>query len=184
MTVGHEYAGEVVAVGADVTPIDLARRSPARSMWSATAAVRAGPGRQVSPEPRHVAITDVSRYRLELAGRVADVRPVNIAEESLDAVRAQLKMREGFDIALEMSGVPQAFHQMIESMIMGGRIALLGIPAGPSETDWRPIIANALTIKAIYGREMFETWYKMLAMLQSGLDISKIVTTASKRPSM
>ncbi len=117
---------------------------------------------------RHVVITDVNQYRLELAGRVADVRPVNVAQEALEQVMEGLKMTEGFDIGLEMSGAPPAFHQMIRSMIMGGHIALLGIPSGPSETDWRPIIAKALTIKAIYGREMFETWYKMLAMLQSG----------------
>ncbi len=125
---------------------------------------------------RHVVITDVNPYRLELAGRVADVRPVNVAEETLAEVRGKLKMTEGFDIGLEMSGAPQAFHQLIDNMIMGGHIALLGIPAGPTETDWRPIIAKALTIKAIYGREMFETWYKMLAMLQSGLDVSRVIT--------
>ncbi len=104
------------------------------------------------------------------------MRPVNVAQESLRDVRASLKMTEGFDIGLEMSGAPQAFHQMIDTMIMGGHIALLGIPAGPTETDWRPIVAKALTIKAIYGREMFETWYKMLAMLQSGLDVTPVIT--------
>jgi len=125
---------------------------------------------------RHVVITDVNQYRLDLARWVADVRPVNVARDSLKEAMAALKMTEGFDVGLEMSGAPQALAQMTEAMIMGGRIALLGIPSGPTETDWRPIIAKALTIKAIYGREMFETWYKMLAMLQSGLDISGIIT--------
>ena len=125
---------------------------------------------------RKVVITDVNQYRLDLAGYVADVRPVNVAREDLQAVMAALKITEGFDVGLEMSGAPGALEQMVGAMIMGGRIALLGIPAGPSQVDWRPIIGKALTIKAIYGREMFETWYKMLAMLQSGLDVAGIIT--------
>lgn len=255
MTVGHEYAGEVVAVGKEVTRIKVGQRVSGEGhvVGHRSRAVRAGkyhldpdtrgvgvniPGafadylalpafnvvplpREVSLEigslldplgnavhaalsfdlvgedvlitgagpigimaaavcrhvgARNVVITDVNPYRLDLAGRVADVRPVNTLEESLEEVRAALGMTEGFDIGLEMSGAPKAFEQMIDAMIMGGRIALLGIPAGPTQTDWRHIIAKALTIKAIYGREMFETWYKMLAMLQSGLDISAVIT--------
>ena len=125
---------------------------------------------------RHVVITDINDYRLGLAGQLADVRPVNVAREDLKSVMAGLKMTEGFDVGIEMSGAPQAFGQLVEHMIMGGRIALLGIPSGPTQVDWRPIIGKALTLKAIYGREMFETWYKMLAMLQSGLNIRPVIT--------
>ncbi len=125
---------------------------------------------------RHVVITDVNDYRLALAGRVADVRPVHVGKEKLKSVMQGLGMTEGFDVGLEMSGAPQAFTQMTDHMIMGGHIALLGIPTGPTEVDWRHIIAKALTIKAIYGREMFETWYKMLAMLQSGLNVRPVIT--------
>jgi threonine 3-dehydrogenase len=125
---------------------------------------------------RHVVITDVNDYRLGLAGQLADVRPVNVAKEELKAVMGSLRMTEGFDIGLEMSGAPQAFGQLVEHMIMGGKIALLGIPSGPTQVDWRPIIGKALTLKAIYGREMFETWYKMLSMLQSGLNIRPVIT--------
>ncbi len=125
---------------------------------------------------RHVVITDVNDYRLGLAGKLADVRPVNVAKEDLKTVMAGLRMTEGFDVGIEMSGAPQAFNQLVEHMIMGGRMALLGIPSGPTQVDWRPIIGKALTLKAIYGREMFETWYKMLAMLQSGLNIRPVIT--------
>ncbi len=125
---------------------------------------------------RHVVITDVNPYRLDLAARTADVAPVNVAEEDLRDVMARLKMREGFDVGMEMSGVPAAFEQMVESMIMGGRIAMLGLPPERTLVDWPTVIMKALTIKGIYGREMFETWYKMLAMLQSGLDIRPVIT--------
>ena len=125
---------------------------------------------------RHVIITDINEYRLELAGQVADCIPVNVAKESLADVRAKLGMTEGFDVAMEMSGAPQAFEQVVENMVMGGKVAMLGIPPGKMEVDWSSIVFKALTIKTIYGREMFETWYKMLAMLTSGLDIGKIIT--------
>ncbi len=125
---------------------------------------------------RHVVITDVNPYRLELAARTADVVPVNVAEEDLRSVMARLRMNEGFDVGFEMSGVPAAFEQMLDVMVMGGRIALLGLPAKPGRVDWPKIILKAITIKGIYGREMFETWYKMIAMLQSGLDIRPVIT--------
>jgi threonine 3-dehydrogenase len=125
---------------------------------------------------RHVVVTDINRYRLELCSQVADVVTVNVAEEDLKAVMAKLGMREGFDIGLEMSGAPKAFDQMVDAMIMGGKIAMLGIPTGPTPVDWGRVIFKALTIKGIYGREMFETWYKMIAMLQSGLAIGGIIT--------
>jgi threonine 3-dehydrogenase len=93
---------------------------------------------------------------------------------------ARLHMHEGFDIGLEMSGAPKAFEQMVDHMIMGGKIAMLGIPAAPTSVDWNKVIFKALTIKGIYGREMFETWYKMIAMLQSGLDVRKVITHRMK----
>ena len=125
---------------------------------------------------RHVVITDVNQTRLDLAAKVADVVPVNVASEDLNAVRSRLGMRQGFDVGLEMSGNPRGFDQMVESMVMGGRIAMLGIPPGSTPVDWSKIVLKSLTIKGIYGREIFETWYKMLAMLENGLDISGVIT--------
>ena len=125
---------------------------------------------------RHVVITDVNPVRLELAARVADVTPVDVSKEELPAVMAKLGLKEGFDVGLEMSGVPQAFQQMVDNLVMGGKIAMLGIPAKPFAVDWTRVVFRMLTIKGIYGREMFETWYKMLAMLQSGLDVRKVIT--------
>ncbi|MGO1120122.1 L-threonine 3-dehydrogenase [Rhodovibrionaceae bacterium A322] len=125
---------------------------------------------------RHVVLTDVNAYRLALAEQLVDLRPVNVAKENIRDVMAELKMVEGFDIGLEMSGAPQAFDQMVDVMIMGGKMALLGIPSGKVPVDWSRIIMKALTLKSIYGREMFETWYKMLAMLESGLDLEGIIT--------
>ncbi|MEL6680535.1 MAG: zinc-binding dehydrogenase, partial [Pseudomonadota bacterium] len=125
---------------------------------------------------RHVVITDVNPDRLALAADVADIRPVNVAEEDLTSVAQALGMREGFDIGLEMSGAQVALDQMVEALVMGGRIAMLGIPPGKSPVDWSRIVFKALTIKGVYGREIFETWYKMIAMLQNGLDISRVIT--------
>ncbi len=125
---------------------------------------------------RHVVITDINPYRLELAGKIADCLPINVAEEELPAVRARLGMTEGFDVAMEMSGAASAIDQIVDNMVMGGKVAMLGFPSGRTEIEWSRIVFKALTIKAIYGREMFETWYKMLAMLGSGLDVSGIIT--------
>ncbi|MBL4767189.1 MAG: L-threonine 3-dehydrogenase [Rhodobacteraceae bacterium] len=125
---------------------------------------------------RHVVITDVNQTRLDLAAKVADVVPVNVAKQDLDEVRAHLKMREGFDVGLEMSGNQNALDQMVEALVMGGRIALLGIPPGKSPVDWSRIVFKAITIKGVYGREIFETWYKMIAMLENGLDVSDVIT--------
>ncbi|WP_282028584.1 L-threonine 3-dehydrogenase [Paracoccus marcusii] len=125
---------------------------------------------------RHVVITDVNRTRLDLAARVADVVPVNVASEDLPSVCARLGMRQGFDVGLEMSGNAAAFDQMVGAMVMGGRIAMLGIPAAPTLVDWNRIVFKSLVIKGIYGREIFETWYKMLAMLENGLDVSAVIT--------
>ncbi len=125
---------------------------------------------------RHVVITDVNADRLALAERVTDVVPVNVAEQDLAEVIPRLKMRQGFDVGLEMSGNARAFDQMVDSLVMGGRIAMLGIPPGKTPVDWSRIVFKALTIKGVYGREIFETWYKMIAMLENGLDVSGIIT--------
>jgi threonine 3-dehydrogenase len=126
---------------------------------------------------RHVVITDVNPDRLALAGTVVpDVVPVDVRSENLAGVIARLKMKQGFDVGLEMSGNQQALDQMVEAMTMGGRIAMLGIPPGKSPVDWSRIVFKAITIKGVYGREIFETWYKMIAMLENGLDVSRIIT--------
>jgi threonine 3-dehydrogenase len=125
---------------------------------------------------RHIVVTDINDYRLELCNQVNDAVTVNVSREDLRDVMARLHMQEGFDIGLEMSGAPQAFDQMVDHMIMGGKIAMLGIPSKPAAVDWNRVIFKSLTIKGIYGREMFETWYKMIAMLQSGLDVRKVIT--------
>lgn len=125
---------------------------------------------------RHVVITDVNQTRLDLATHVTNVVPVNVATQDLHVVTQELGMKQGFDVGLEMSGNPAAFDQMVEEMVMGGRIAMLGIPPGKSKVDWSRIVFKALTIKGIYGREIFETWYKMIAMLEDGLDVSRVVT--------
>lgn len=125
---------------------------------------------------RHVVITDINPDRLALAAQVADITPVNVATEDLRSVMAGLKMQQGFDVGLEMSGSQAALDQMVDSLVMGGRIALLGIPPGKSPVDWSRIVFKAITIKGVYGREIFETWYKMIAMLENGLDISRVIT--------
>ncbi len=125
---------------------------------------------------RHVVITDLNSDRLALAASVADVVPVNPATDDLDAVIAQLGMKQGFDVGLEMSGSQAALDQMVEHLVMGGRVALLGIPPGKSPVDWSRIVFKAITIKGVYGREIFETWYKMIAMLENGLDVRRVIT--------
>jgi threonine 3-dehydrogenase len=125
---------------------------------------------------RHVVITDVNPARLALAAAVADVVPVDVSREDLTAVKAHLGMKEGFDVGLEMSGAPAAFEQMVEHLVVGGKIAMLGIPAKPFAVDWAKLVFKMLTVKGIYGREMFETWHKMLGMLQSGLDVRQVIT--------
>ena len=125
---------------------------------------------------RHVVITDVNPARLDLASQVADVVPVDVTKEDLTDVKARLRMTEGFDVGMEMSGNQSALDQMVEAMVMGGRIAMLGIPPGKSPVDWSRIVFKAITIKGVYGREIFETWYKMIAMLENGLDVRKVIT--------
>jgi threonine 3-dehydrogenase len=125
---------------------------------------------------RHVVVTDVNPYRLELAKRMGATRVVNVSQESLADVQRELDMKEGFDVGLEMSGNPAAFRGMLDNMAHGGKIAMLGIPTEQIAIDWNTVVFNMLTIKGIYGREMYETWYKMTVMLESGLDIKPIIT--------
>ena len=125
---------------------------------------------------RHVVITDVNDYRLELARKMGATRAVNVKHESLQTIVKDLGMLEGFDVGLEMSGNPSGFNDMLKVMNHGGHIALLGIPPHEMTIDWTEVIFKGLTLKGIYGREMFETWYKMIAMLQSGLNISPVIT--------
>jgi threonine 3-dehydrogenase len=125
---------------------------------------------------RHVVITDVNDHRLELARKVGVSRAVNPKTQSLADVQKELDMTEGFDVGLEMSGNPQAFADMVAHMCHGGRIAMLGIPAQPMPIDWKKVIFKMLTIKGIYGREMYETWYQMSVLIESGLDIRPVVT--------
>ncbi|MFT4654222.1 MAG: threonine 3-dehydrogenase [Kangiellaceae bacterium] len=125
---------------------------------------------------RYVVITDVNEYRLELARKMGVTSAVNVANENLDDTMKALGMTEGFDVGLEMSGVPSAFNDMLAIMNHGGKVAMLGIPAKSVAVDWNQVIFKGLTIKGIYGREMFETWYKMVSLLQSGLDLSPIIT--------
>ncbi|HTN77181.1 MAG TPA: L-threonine 3-dehydrogenase [Pirellulaceae bacterium] len=125
---------------------------------------------------RYVVITDVNPYRLELARQMGATVAVDVRSQSLADVQSQLGMKEGFDVGLEMSGNPQAFRDMLVNMCHGGKVAMLGIPEKEMSIDWNLVVFNMLTIKGIYGREMYETWYKMTAMLQSGLDISPVIT--------
>lgn len=125
---------------------------------------------------RHVAITDINPYRLELAKKMGATRTVDVTKENLDDVMSDLGMTEGFDVGMEMSGVPSAFSSMLESMNHGGKIAMLGIPPNSMVIDWKKVIFKGLEIKGIYGREMFETWYKMASLIQSGLDLTPMLT--------
>ncbi len=125
---------------------------------------------------RHVVITDVVDARLQLAARMGAHRTVNVSRESLAEVQRELDMSEGFDVGLEMSGNPDAFNQLLDNMCHGGRVAILGIPDAAFAIDWNKVIFNMLTLKGIYGREMYETWYKMSVLIESGLDISPVIT--------
>lgn len=125
---------------------------------------------------RHVVITDVNPWRLSLAEKLGVTRAVDVRTTKLADVQKELKMAEGFDVGLEMSGNPTAFRDMLTAMCHGGKIAMLGIPSEDISIDWNTVVFNMLTIKGIYGREMYETWYKMTVMLQSGLDISPVIT--------
>jgi threonine 3-dehydrogenase len=123
-----------------------------------------------------VVITDVNDFRLDLAKKMGATRTVNVGSESLRDIMKELGMTEGFDVGLEMSGVPSAFKSMLDTMNHGGKIAMLGIPPGEMAIDWTKVIFKGLEIKGVYGREMFETWYKMASLIQSGLDITPLLT--------
>ena len=125
---------------------------------------------------RHVVITDVNPYRLQLAEKMRATLAVNVREQTIADIQKELGMHEGFDVGLEMSGNPTAFRDMLANMCHGGKIAMLGIPEEEIAIDWNLVVFNMLTIKGIYGREMYETWYKMTVMLQSGLDIHPVIT--------
>jgi threonine 3-dehydrogenase len=125
---------------------------------------------------RHVVITDVNDYRLELATKMGATRAVNVSNQKIEDVMTELGMTEGFDVGMEMSGVPMAFTSMLENMNHGGKIAMLGIPSSDMAIDWTKVIFKGLEIKGIYGREMFETWYKMASLIQSGLDLTPMLT--------
>ena len=125
---------------------------------------------------RHVVVTDMNPFRLELALEMGATLAVNPTETPIAEVQKQLGMLEGFDVGLEMSGNPAALHDMIANMSHGGKIAILGIPGKESPMDWRQVIFNMLTIRGIYGREMYETWYKMTVLIESGVDISPVIT--------
>ncbi|NLT68369.1 MAG: L-threonine 3-dehydrogenase [Acidobacteria bacterium] len=125
---------------------------------------------------RFVVITDVNEYRLELAEKMGVTTALNIRQGSIREVQQKLGMKEGFDVGLEMSGNASAFRGMVENMCHGGKIAMLGIPSERVDVDWNTIIFNMLTIKGIYGREMYETWYQMTVMLESGLNIEPVIT--------
>jgi threonine 3-dehydrogenase len=125
---------------------------------------------------RYVVVSDVNQYRLELARRMGATLTVDVSKETLADAQHKLGMKEGFDVGLEMSGNPQAFHDMLANMCHGGKIAMLGIPNSELAINWNTVIFNMLTIQGIYGREMYETWYKMTVMLESGLDLDPVIT--------
>jgi threonine 3-dehydrogenase len=125
---------------------------------------------------RHVVVTDVNPYRLELAMKMGATRAVDVSKESLTDVMKDLDMKEGFDVGLEMSGSEAAFNQMLTSLSHGGKVSMLGLPSNEMRIDWNRVVFNMLTIKGIYGREMYESWYKMAVMIQNGLDLSPVIT--------
>jgi threonine 3-dehydrogenase len=125
---------------------------------------------------RHVVITDVNPKRLELAEKIGVTMAVDVREKSISDVQKELGMKEGFDVGMEMSGNASAFRDMLANMTHGGNIAFLGIPPDEFSINWKTVIFNMLTIKGIYGREMYETWYQMSVLLESGIDISPVIT--------
>ncbi|MBL1054825.1 MAG: L-threonine 3-dehydrogenase, partial [Escherichia coli] len=196
MVVGHEYVGEVVGIGQEVKGFKIGDRVSGEGHITCghcrncrggrthlcRNTIGVGVNRIMAAAvakhvgARNVVITDVNEYRLELARKMGITRAVNVAKENLNDVMAELGMTEGFDVGLEMSGAPPAFRTMLDTMNHGGRIAMLGIPPSDMSIDWTKVIFKGLFIKGIYGREMFETWYKMAALIQSGLDLSPIIT--------
>src|SRR5919109_354502 len=191
LVIGHEFVGEVVEVGSNVNdfrPGDLVsgeghvvcgrcrncmagrRHLCAGAIGLMAAAVVRHAG------ARHVVITDVVPYRLELARRLGVTVALDVREGSIAETQAKLGMKEGFDVGLEMSGNPAALRDMLENVSHGAGIAMLGIPDEPFAIDWNTVIFDQLTLRGVYGRQMYETWYMMTVMLQSGLDITPVIT--------
>jgi threonine 3-dehydrogenase len=125
---------------------------------------------------RYIVVTDVNPYRLDIAKRMGATMALDVRSETIESAQKRLHMKEGFDVGLEMSGNPEAFRSMLTNMCHGGNVAVLGILPNNTAIDWDLVIFNGLTIKGIYGREMYETWYKMTVMIQSGLDITPVIT--------
>ena len=125
---------------------------------------------------RYVVVTDVSEYRLELARKIGVTLAVDVSKTRLREAQAELGMKEGFDVAFEMSGVPNAMREMIDSMAHGGRVAILGLPDHEFAVDWSQVVFKMLTLRGVYGRQIFETWYQMSVFVQTGLDISPVIT--------
>lgn len=125
---------------------------------------------------RYVVVTDINPYRLDLAKKMGATRVVDVRSENITDVMAELNMKEGFDVGMEMSGNPKAFNDMLDNMCHGGKIAVLGIHGAETKIDWTEVVFNGITLKGIYGREMYETWYKMTSFIQTGLDISAVIT--------
>jgi threonine 3-dehydrogenase len=125
---------------------------------------------------RNVVITDVVPERLELARKIGVTHAIDVRTTELRAVQSELSMREGFDVGLEMSGQPSALRSMIDNMVAGGQIAMLGLPSAPFEVDWSRVVTRMLTVRGIYGRQMFETWYEMTVLLERGLNLAPVIT--------
>ncbi len=125
---------------------------------------------------RYVVVTDINPYRLDLAKKMGATRVIDVREEKIADIMDELHMKEGFDVGMEMSGNPKAFNDMLDSMCHGGKVAVLGIHGKETKIDWTEVVFNGLTIKGIYGREMYETWYKMTSFIQTGLDITPVIT--------
>src|SRR3990167_8304175 len=177
MTVGHEFVGIVEKVGTEVKNFQPGDRVSGEGhlVCGACRNCRAG-RRHLCSRTLAVVITELNPYRLALAAKMHPTRAVDLTKEDLPSVMKELGIAEGFGVGLEMSGHPAGLQQMIDAMRPGGKIALLGILPDGAGIDWTKVIFKGLVMKGIYGREMYETWYKMLSMLQSGLDISAVAT--------
>src|SRR2546421_302136 len=174
MAVGHEYCGRIVELGSEVKGLKRGDRV------SGEGHITCGYCRHCRAGRRHLCRNtvgvDVNDYRLELARRMGATRAINVRRESLDLTMQDLEMQEGFDVGLEMSGNATALREMLRTMHHGGSVAILGIPPEDTAIDWNQVIFKGLTLKGIYGREMFETWYKMASLLQSGLKLEPVIT--------
>ena len=193
MTVGHEFVGEIVKIGWRATNpaivgvwklLEEAMRDAIQFdvLGEDVLVVGAGPIGMMAAAvcrhagARHVVITDINDNRLDMARKLGVTRAVNVSRETIEDVQKELGMSEGFDIGLEMSGNEAGFASLIDNMCHGGKVAILGLPEAGMAIDWHKVIFNMLTLKGVYGREIFETWYKMSVFIESGLDISPLIT--------